>query len=81
MVEGAGRIFFQQEAPVGRYAEREGRARRAGRHRPDKKVLPFLCKKKNSPPKAGRPASGGRLACRAGRQGLEGKVLERRGGV
>ena len=46
MVEGAGRIFFQQEAPVGRYAEREGRARRAGRHRPDKKVLPFLCKKK-----------------------------------
>ena len=53
MVEGAGRIFFQQEAPVGRYAEREGRARRAGRHRPDKKVLPFLCKKKTARQKPG----------------------------
>ena len=26
----AGRIFFQQENPVGRYAERAGRARHAG---------------------------------------------------
>ena len=36
---------------------------------------------KNSRPKAGRQASGRRLVCRAGHQGLDGKVLERRGGM
>ena len=74
-----GRTFFQQENPVGRHAEKAGRARHTGRHGPDEKAFPFL-RKKNSRPKAGRQASGRRPGCRAGRQGLEEKVLERRGG-
>ena len=48
----AGRIFFQQENPVGRYAERAGKARYTGRHRPDEKVW-----------KRGKPTEGGRRPC------------------
>ncbi|WP_278338129.1 hypothetical protein, partial [Desulfovibrio piger] len=36
---------------------------------------------KNSRPKTGRQASGKRPGCRTGRQGPDGKVLERRGGM
>ena len=39
-----------------------------------------LHRKKTARQKAGRPASGSRPACRAGRQGPDEKVLERRGG-
>lgn len=40
-----GRISFQQENPVGRHAEKAGRARHTGRHGPDEKAFPFLRKK------------------------------------
>lgn len=75
-----GRISFQQENPVGRHAEKAGRARHTGRHGPEEKVFPFL-RKKTARPKAGRQTLGRRPACRAGRQGPDGKVLERRGGM
>ena len=45
MVEDVPAGFFQQEDPVGRHAEKAGRARHTGRHGPDEKAFPFLRKK------------------------------------
>ena len=69
---GAGRI----RCDAGSYGQRQEAATR--------QTLRTGCypihRKKTARQKAGRPASGSRFACRAGRQGPDEKVLERRGG-
>ena len=69
---GAGRIRYD----AGSYGQRQEAATR--------QTLRTGCcplhRKKAARQKAGRPASGSRPACRAGRQGSDEKVLERRGG-